>query len=277
LWVSSALGTGYSYAGIDVRSSSVTGFGTGSVRDYDSFNYAITNIGVQAESLGTGDGLTANFTGTLTYGPIVDGSLDIKVGETELTDAEASDSGGTISGTSISVGTIDYTTKAYDITFSGTVGTVSAYTGTVDLAGTPLDVRTVANGGVLTKALAFNLNIDGTLYENIEIDSTNATLDNADLVSIINTAIGETVAAVDAGSGNVTISGLIGDATYGKVEITDPTDNVTYDSGVADLFNAAFRFYEDSDRDEKITFDRDNTVSRFRRGTMFTLDVTYNF
>lgn len=47
--------------------------------------------------------------------------------------------------------------------------------------------------------------------------------------------------------------------------------------GVRDLFNAAFRFYEDSNRDEKITFDRDNTVSRFRRGTMFTLDVTYNF
>jgi hypothetical protein len=47
--------------------------------------------------------------------------------------------------------------------------------------------------------------------------------------------------------------------------------------GINDILNAPFRFYEDSNRDEKIEFDRDNVVSKFRRGTMFTLDITYNF
>lgn len=45
--------------------------------------------------------------------------------------------------------------------------------------------------------------------------------------------------------------------------------------GVKDLLNSPFRFYEDSNRDEKITFERDNVVSKYRRGTMFTLDITY--
>jgi TonB-dependent receptor len=46
--------------------------------------------------------------------------------------------------------------------------------------------------------------------------------------------------------------------------------------GIQDLLNSPFRFYEDSNRDEKIT-SRDNEVSEYTRGTMFTLDLTYNF
>jgi TonB-dependent receptor len=47
--------------------------------------------------------------------------------------------------------------------------------------------------------------------------------------------------------------------------------------GIQDLLNSPFRFYEDSNRDEKITSAKDNVVSKYKRGTMFTLDITYNF
>lgn len=45
--------------------------------------------------------------------------------------------------------------------------------------------------------------------------------------------------------------------------------------GVQDLLNFKYRFYEDSDRNEKITAD-DNPISTFRRGTMFNLSLSYN-
>jgi hypothetical protein len=45
--------------------------------------------------------------------------------------------------------------------------------------------------------------------------------------------------------------------------------------GIQDLLNFRYRFFEDSDRNEKIT-DVDNPISVFRRGTMFNLSVSYN-
>jgi len=46
--------------------------------------------------------------------------------------------------------------------------------------------------------------------------------------------------------------------------------------GIQDLLNSPYRLFEDSNRDEKIN-SRDNVVSNFKRGTMFNLDLTYNF
>jgi outer membrane receptor protein involved in Fe transport len=44
---------------------------------------------------------------------------------------------------------------------------------------------------------------------------------------------------------------------------------------IKDLLNSPFRFYEDSDRNEKIEFSRDNVVSQFKRGSLFELALTY--
>lgn len=240
IWLVSAIGTGALQAGIDVRLSTVTGFGTNTGRDSDTFSYSSTSVEVSPETvIASADGLTKNFTGTLTYTTITDGSLTFYVAGTALTSAEAADSGGAISGTSIDVGgtnTINYTTGAYDFDFDGTVGTAADFTGAVDLAASPIDCTSLPGG----KALAFNLTIDGTLYENINTGTTDASYNNADLVSSINTAVGSTVAAVDAGSGNVTITGTIGSTTYGEIVIEDPTDTVTYNSGVVELFDALF-------------------------------------
>lgn len=56
--------------------------------------------------------------------------------------------------------------------------------------------------------------------------------------------------------------------TYGKV---------TYRFSVTDLLNAKFRFYEDSNIDERIRSSDDNIIYGFRRGTLFNLNVLYNF
>lgn len=59
--------------------------------------------------------------------------------------------------------------------------------------------------------------------------------------------------------------------------ISKDFNKVNVKLGIQDLLNSPFRFYEDSNRDEKITSAKDNVVSRYKRGTMFTLDLTYNF
>lgn len=52
-------------------------------------------------------------------------------------------------------------------------------------------------------------------------------------------------------------------------------DKITYKFGIQDVLNARYRFYEDSDRDEKIT-ERDNRIFSFRRGQLISLSVSYN-
>ena len=54
-------------------------------------------------------------------------------------------------------------------------------------------------------------------------------------------------------------------------------NKTTYKIGIQDLLNAKYQFFEDSNRDEKIEKKSDNATSVFRRGTLFTFNVTYNF
>lgn len=51
----------------------------------------------------------------------------------------------------------------------------------------------------------------------------------------------------------------------------------TFKIGIQDLLNAKYQFFEDSNRDEKIEKRIDNPTSVFRRGTLFTFNVTYSF
>jgi hypothetical protein len=229
LWMVRAIGDNYKYSGVDVTTTSVVPFGTGAGRLPGTIDYTAIQKPDDL-AVDTADGLTITYTGTLASTPILEGSFIVKKNGTALDITEA---GGTLSGTDVTAGTLNKTNGDYSVTLAGTVGTVADYTSTVDLASSPIDTT------VLVKPLAFNLTVDGTLYENITTGTTDASFTNLDLVSIINTAVGSTVAS-DGGSGLVLIEGLIGDSAVGGITIEDPTDLTTYDSGVAELFDATF-------------------------------------
>ena len=52
-------------------------------------------------------------------------------------------------------------------------------------------------------------------------------------------------------------------------------DKITYKLGITDLFNARYRFYQDSDRNEKID-SNDDVIFSFKRGTLFTFNLSYS-
>jgi hypothetical protein len=129
-------GTNSLWGGIDVTSSAATGFGQGRVDPIASFDYTTVNAsGVL--SLGTGDGVATNFTGTASPIPVEEGSTEFYIGSS-TTALSITDSGGTFSGTDVSAGTITYATGATNITFASAPASGSAvnmnYTYNVDLS-----------------------------------------------------------------------------------------------------------------------------------------------
>jgi TonB-dependent receptor len=61
------------------------------------------------------------------------------------------------------------------------------------------------------------------------------------------------------------------------MSISKKFKHINYKLGIQDLLNAQYRFYEDSNRDSKITMDKDNVISSFKRGTLFNMNISYNF
>lgn len=59
--------------------------------------------------------------------------------------------------------------------------------------------------------------------------------------------------------------------------VSKKVNATTFKLGIQNLLNDKYRFYEDSDRSEDINTGKDNATSVLRRGTLFTLNVTYNF
>jgi ATP-dependent phosphoenolpyruvate carboxykinase len=59
--------------------------------------------------------------------------------------------------------------------------------------------------------------------------------------------------------------------------ISKKIKNTKYKLGVQDLLNAAFRFYEDTNRDEKINLNQDFATSVFQRGSLISLNISHNF
>ena len=231
IWVSRIIGLNYLYAGVHVSTDSVYGFGSRAGLVESSLNYTVLQTNT-VESFGTGDGINDNFTGTLTNTPITSTSLQLKRSGTLAGTIAATESGGTITGADISAGTLNLGTGAIDVTLTGTPGTPATYTTDVDLVASPIDLT------LLVKPLAFNLNIDGTLYENIQTGLVDSSFTSTDLQTLINTAVGTAVASA---SGNFTqIDGLIGDATNGLVQFLPPTDLVTYDNGLAQLILSTY-------------------------------------
>ncbi len=231
LWLCSALGDGYRYAGVDVKSGNVTPFGNRTGRLPDSVNYTSMNTDVE-EIIAIANGLTGSFAKTLSQSAITENSLEIIVGSQKL---NASESGGSITGSDITSGSLSG--SSFSITLNGTVGSVAEYVSKVDIAGG------VNLSGVKNRAL--NLNIDGKLVENIDLGNSAATT-RADIITALNNAIdttlGETLnlVSVEDGGANeyIKIAGTIGDASLGKIRISNPTDSITFNSAVNLIFDS---------------------------------------
>lgn len=58
--------------------------------------------------------------------------------------------------------------------------------------------------------------------------------------------------------------------------ITKRVKRVSYKLGIQNILDAPFRFFEDSDRTEKITLDRDNPIFTLRRGQLASLSLTFD-
>lgn len=59
--------------------------------------------------------------------------------------------------------------------------------------------------------------------------------------------------------------------------LSKKVNSLTYKLGVSDLLNAKYRWYEDTNRNDKVDTSNDKLRSAFRRGTLFDFSVTYNF
>lgn len=230
IWLVSAYASDARYAGIDVRTDGLEGWGEDCGRVYETFSgYTAIKRRPDTYSVGTGDGTTDTFTGSIpsisASNTIDESSLEILIGGSVVS---ATESAGVISGSAISSGTLTKTSGAFNVTFAGTPGSAATYTTTIDGSSN----YDLSSG---SKNKAINLQIDNVLYEDIDLGNS-ATTTQAAIVSAINTAVGSTVASVD---GNfITIDGVIADATYGNIRISAPSDLVTYDSAVTIVFAA---------------------------------------
>lgn len=115
-WIASAHAEDVKWGGVHVFSGIVEAFSAG---QDDPENYVFTSVNVLAsgESIGTGDGTTTNFSGTLNNTPVDAYSIIVK---SDGTANEIADSDGVFSGDDIGTGTntIDYTTGDYDFDFA---------------------------------------------------------------------------------------------------------------------------------------------------------------
>lgn len=106
--------------------SGATAIGANTGFQPGSYNYSTETI--EEEALATGDASTVAFTGNLTYYPVRAGSASITTGT-----VTASDNGsGTLSGSGIASGTINYTSGAWAVTFSSAPASGIAITGSYE-------------------------------------------------------------------------------------------------------------------------------------------------
>lgn len=222
VWLSRAIGEDALYAGIDVLRTTVESFGTRTGRDIDFFNPASVSTN-KVENIGTGDGITLLYTGTLLKFPITGNSYKLYTG-TDL--RNSAESGGTISGTDAN-GTLNLADGDYSITFTGTPGTAAKFDSSIDLS-SGVDL---SSGG---KPKAVKLTIDQTAYDNLSFGSS-ATTTRSSIITAINTAVGYT-AATTLGSNFIRITGRYGSSTLGQIKIEAPSNTTTYDSAVNLIF-----------------------------------------
>lgn len=95
---------------------------TSGTKLFENPNASYSSETIDEEDVGTGDGGTANFTGTLSYTPIHPGSITISsvVGGSAVTVTDDG-IGNLVGDIAVATNTIDYTTGEFDVTFSGNV------------------------------------------------------------------------------------------------------------------------------------------------------------
>lgn len=231
LYIASALGANYKYAGVDVRTTKVYPFGARSGRIFETFNNSTYNnveVNVNYTAATGTDGLTSIFTGLVTPPetlPMILSSIQIKVGGNIL-QASIDQNTGVITGSAFDVGSIiDYQSGLYNFAFVGTPGTVANYTSNIDIVST-VDLS-VGNSDKKV-----NLIIDGVLYQNVNFGQASGTV-KSDIVNVINSAVGKPVASV---SGNrINIVGLNASANAGGITITAPSLGVSAIPYIFDL------------------------------------------
>lgn len=202
----SPYGSGSLFGGVDVKSDSVTSFPIG--RD-ENFLYSSVPL-TFSSNFGTGNGVTAIYSGTFSSFPIDHSTIKFYNGTT-LLNVTITDLG-VVSGDI--TGTISLTSGTYNLTYTGTPGSVAELTTEIDLsAGIDL-----SSGGT---DKFINLTYQGTLYENINLGQS-ATFGQADLITAINTAVGSTVATA-SGTEYVKITGTIGSSTSGGITLDEPS------------------------------------------------------
>jgi hypothetical protein len=114
LWIVAPYGTGSLWGGVAVEQDTAYAFTAGQVSP-SSFSFSEMNTQIEAESLGTGNGVQTNFTGNLANNSIDTGTLALYKG---VSGVAATESGGDITGADISgTGTLNLTSGAYDFTF----------------------------------------------------------------------------------------------------------------------------------------------------------------
>ena len=211
LHIFSAIGEGALYGGLDVRTEDVIPFGVG--RDFDTFTFATIGRKSIDESTGTGDGHTATFAKTLAHVGIVEDSISLTVNGL---DKNISETGGVVSGTGIT-GTLDKTTGALSLTFSGTAGTKANVTSNVDLSAN-VDLSSGGDNKLI------KLIIDSVIYDNINLGNS-ATTTRASIISAINTAVGSTVAVAE-GTEYIKITGTLY-SIHGNITIDAPSNGAS--------------------------------------------------
>lgn len=106
--------------------SGATAIGANTGYQPGSFNYS-TEV-IEEEAFGTGDASTTAFTGNASYYPVRAGSLSVTTGSVTATD----NGSGSLTGSGIASGTINYTTGAWAVTFSSAPASAIAITGSYE-------------------------------------------------------------------------------------------------------------------------------------------------
>lgn len=231
LWVCSALGSNYRYAGVDVRTNKVYSFGKRAGRVFESYTddtYSNVQINNNYVACTGSNGTQKTFSGTVTNAPLDISTIQIIVGgkllETQI------DLSGIISGDSISSGVIDETTGDYSIEFSGQVGQVTHYESVNSINvvdGINLQI------GLVDKLI--NLSIDGVLYQNINFGQATGT-QITDIVNIINTKVGYDCASI-YNTNYIQLVGKSANANYGNIQILPPSSGQSAVSLIFDSSN----------------------------------------
>lgn len=229
-WIASPYHSDATWAGVDVRDTSVVAFGTRTGRNYDAWSvssYTSVKVNQPQYLAGTGNGLTATFTGTIpgisVPDPIVSSASEpVQVVKANVVVTSDSAVAGTFTAnTNVTSGTVNLTTGAYSITFAGVAGTIASYTTTVDLLNAPTaGYEEVAFSVSKVGADSTGLANDATVY------TATVTVDGTPYPVTVTGSAAQTFTTL-ASQITADLTGATTSITGGKLRITSATTGVT--------------------------------------------------